>query len=212
MMAAASRPAAAVLDEWAVPELCESCGQLHGGCCRSPVTEPPPGLVGDDGELTPLGAVVEEAANCLCVGHSYLDPDAGQWPSWVLAQLAALWQEGPCDECPVWGPHALADHFMGRKRREYERALPAWTCDCGAVFKLLGWGGRREFYRLGDDGMLGDEAGGIHLDSKGRIQHSDSCPGCGRPFAETVSRQTKTAMKLADAPAGTSPAPQQTLF
>ncbi|HKS98932.1 MAG TPA: hypothetical protein VJT31_05315, partial [Rugosimonospora sp.] len=158
--------------------------------CPDPVTGPPAGLLDDDA-LTPLGEVVHAAAWHLAGRHSYLDPEADEWPDWVLAQLVALWQQGPCADCPVWNFKELAHHFMGWCQREYERALPAWTCACGAVFKVLagGWHQVWELYRPTDDGLLGDQAGQIRLDTKGRAKRSDVCPDCHRSFAAVVAEQ-----------------------
>ena len=82
--------------DWMSASLCEWCGKLHGGDCPAPVTAPPPGLHSDDDELTPLGAVVEDAARYLAM-RGYLDPDAdGGVPDWVLAELAEIAREKPC--------------------------------------------------------------------------------------------------------------------
>src|ERR1039457_7400312 len=93
----------AYLLEWPVPGLCESCGKLHGGGCPQPVTGPPPGLLDGASELTPLGAVVEDAANYLAM-RGYLDPDAEDYPCWVLAGLARRARGGAGG--PGWRPTA----------------------------------------------------------------------------------------------------------
>jgi hypothetical protein len=80
---------------WLWAELCDGCGQLHGGECPAPVTASPPGLLDASGELTPLGTVVEDAANYLAM-RCYLDPDADEYPHWVLAELAGIAQGPPC--------------------------------------------------------------------------------------------------------------------
>jgi hypothetical protein len=80
------------------PEMCLECGHLHGGDCPAPVTALPPGLFDDAGELTDLGALVEEAANFLAA-RCRLDPAAEAYPYWAYAQLAALAAAGPREEC-----------------------------------------------------------------------------------------------------------------
>ena len=103
--------------------LCEGCGKLHGGDCPAPVTAPPPSLHGGDDELTPLGAVVEDAARYLAM-RGYLDPDAdGGVPDWVLAELAEIAHEKPCDGpgCSATAdgflsPSPAADHFLQRRQ------------------------------------------------------------------------------------------------
>jgi hypothetical protein len=132
--------------------------------------------------------LIESAADVLC-WRDYLDPDEDEIPVEVIEELTRLWHEGPCDACPGWGSaDALADHFLGRKQQEYERSLPSWQCDCGAVYKTLtGWMNAEGFYATTDDGMFGDLVGIVKRDSKGRVKHSDTCPGCGQPFAETIA-------------------------
>lgn len=186
-----------VLADWPVADLCEWCGHLHGGGCPSPVTEPPSGLVTADMGLTPLGAVVHDAAKSLAM-RGYLDADAGECPDWVLSELAELYQGGPCESCP--GPlngTTLADHFLDRKQEAYERWVPTWTCECGRKFKVLREPPGIAFYEPRGDGLLGDIAGYIKPDSKRRkVKHSDLCPGCTRRFADAIAGQLNPQQAL----------------
>lgn len=171
-------------------DLCGWCGKLHEGDCDQPVTEPPPGLFGANGELTRLGAVMEDAANYLAM-RGYLDPDAEEWPNWVLADLAGLYQAGPCQFCsePLNGSD-LADHFLARKQEQWERSVPAWTCDCGRKFKVIPSGPGEEYYEARGDGLMGGIVGCVKLDPKRqKVKHSDACPDCKRRFADTVADQ-----------------------
>jgi hypothetical protein len=144
-----------------------------------------------------LAEWLEDAAHVLTIRYDYLDPDAEEYPPSVLAKLAELAEAGPCEDCPGWpNPDVLAQHFVTRKLQEWERSLPTWTCDCGAVYKpVTEWGATR-YWHARPDGLLGDVVGDVRTNSKGKVKHSGACP-CGRSFAETVARQT---------------APQQSLF
>jgi hypothetical protein len=128
-------------------------------------------------DAMPVGELIESAARVLCC-RGYLDPhDVGEWPDELADELNALAELGCCPSCPVpLTPDALADHWLARKEDEYYRALPTWTCDCGAVYKLLAdWGGHSEFYKLGDDAALGPLcAGAARPDSDEDCAH-DSC-------------------------------------
>jgi hypothetical protein len=181
--------------EWASPELCDGCGGFHRGrYCPAPVTGLPPGLFTIGSGLTPLGEVVAYAADHLAMRHSFmLAPDDDEWPFWIFAQLVTMWQQGPCGRCisrKLWNWKELAHHFMGCKEEEYDRALPTWTCECGAPFKLMHtFGDAWEFCQPDEDGLSGDQVGAIALDSKGRVKRSDACPACGRSFAGTIARR-----------------------
>ena len=198
--------------------LCEWCGKLHGGDCPAPVTAPPPGLHGDDDELTPLGAVVEDAARYLAM-RGYLDPDAdGGVPDWVLAELAEIAHEKPCGGpgCSATAdgflsPSPAADHFLQRRQQEWERWLPRWACTCGRTFKVSPEPPGTAFYAITPDGMLGDLAGHVTPDAKRRtVKHSGACPGCGRLFADTIAGRPVTpraATPHPHCPAARSPHP-----
>ncbi len=144
-----------------------------------------------------LADLIEAAAHVLCM-RGYLDPEAEEWPDDLVAELVEVWHKGPCEVCPAWGgPHALADHFLSRKQREYEQSLPVWTCDCGAVYKELSeFFDQPGFWELCDDGLLGERIGGVRVNAKGHVKHSDKCPACGRSFADTIDRRTNPQQSL----------------
>ena len=106
----------------------------------------------------PLDQLAEAAARILAC-RGYVDPhDVGEWPDELAGELAAALAEvGSCRSCPVpLTADALADHWLARKEDQYERSLPIWMCDCGAAYKLVSeWSGHSEFYKLGDDALLG---------------------------------------------------------
>jgi hypothetical protein len=130
-----------------MPELRECCGHVHEGGCDQPVTEPPPGLFDASGELTRLGAVVEDAANYLAM-RGYLDPDAEEWLDWVLAELADVHQAGPCPTChkPLDGSD-LADHFLARKQNEPSRSVRRAHTSQGTLTESYFAGQRRRVLR-----------------------------------------------------------------
>lgn len=143
-----------------------------------------------------LAEWVEDAACVLTVRDDYLDPDAEDYPADVLAELAELAKAGPCEICPRWpNPDALADHFITRKRNEWIRSLPIWTCYCGRPYKRITDWGTTCYYPALADGLLGDCAGKSHVTPKGKVKQSDACP-CGRSFAETVTRQADPQQSL----------------
>ncbi|MGH3281925.1 MAG: hypothetical protein ACRDNW_22705, partial [Trebonia sp.] len=207
--------------DWMTAGQCEWCGKLHGGDCPAPVTAPPPGLHGDDDELTPLGALVEDAARYLAM-RGYLDPDAdGGVPAWVLAELAEIAHEKPCGGpgCSVTAdgflsPSPAADHFLQRRQQEWERWLPRWACTCGRTFKVCPEPPGTAFYAITPDGMLGDLAGHVTPDARRRtVKHSGACPGCGRPFADTIAGRPVAPRAVEPTPARSgSQAPAPTLF
>jgi hypothetical protein len=165
----------------------------------------------------------------------------GEWPDELAGELAALAEQGCCPCCPgccppcpvTLTPDALADHWVAHKEDEYERSLPAWRCDCGAVYKMLSeWEGHiasySVFYHLGDDALAGplcagaarpdsDEdcvhdscgdilfAGTTHIHGYGRVAHSSACPACGRRFADVIADRASAQQALFSRPAS----PQQ---
>jgi hypothetical protein len=184
---------------WLYPDACAGCGRLHDGPCPAPVTEPPSCLFDDacedeEGGLTPLGKVVQDAAHYLAM-RGWLD---GEWPDWLLADLAALAREKPCG--PVCratpdgflNPSDAADHFMTRRREEWERWLPVWACACGMAFKVNREGTGAAFYETGPDGLMGDLVGCVTADARRNIKDSGDCPGCGRLFADTIAGRPVT--------------------
>lgn len=102
-----------------------------------------------------LNRVVDGADDLAAQGYLY-DPDDDPDGAWVIpveaaAELATL--IAGCWECRR-GPSALAQHWLNEQLAKWERALPAWTCLCGAVFKVLRDGGE-EFYELGGYALVG---------------------------------------------------------
>jgi hypothetical protein len=90
--------------------------------------------------------------------RGYLDPEEDGIPAEAGAELAEVARDGTCREClaPLLTGSALADHYLARKQREYERSLPGWTCGCGAAYKKLGTGaGSEDLYRAADDSTHG---------------------------------------------------------
>ena len=143
--------------------------------------------------------IIEDAASVLTAHYDYLDPEAEDIPGTVFYELAELWAAGPCDLCPGWGnPGALADHFMARKQEEWERfGIAPWWCDCDAIYKPLDEFGATTFYQTtGPDGRLDEPAGIIKRNSKGKVKRSDSCPKCGRSFADTIDRRANPQQSL----------------
>jgi len=139
-------------------------------------------------DVMPLDELAGAAARILAC-RGYVDPhDVGEWPNELAGELAALAELGCCPWCPGWcpscpvtlTPDALADHWVADKEDEYERSLPAWRCDCGAVYKVLSeWEGHTAsysvFYHLGDDALAGPLcAGAARPDSDEDCVH-DSC-------------------------------------
>ncbi len=101
------------------------------------------------------------------------------------------------DPCPGCGER-FADVIAGQQRAANIRRLPAWTCDCGAVYRSLGEpGGGQEFYAVTGDGYV-EQAGVVRVTGKGKVRHSDACPGCGRQFAATLARQAEPQQPLFD--------------
>ena len=102
--------------------------------------------------------LIEAAANVLCWrGHLELDEDE-EIPADMQADMIEIAVEGTCDRClsPTLTPDALADHFLGRKKDEYDRSLPVWACECGAAYKVLPpCGDFEDLFQLIDDDMRG---------------------------------------------------------
>ena len=152
---------------------------------------------------------LSEAAADVLAWRGYFDLD--DIPGDLVAELAEIASTGRCDSCPgPMCPDNLADHWLNRKQQEWERTIPTWTYDCGQVYKVLPGD---EFYEAAEGGLLGDPAGCIAVDSKGRVKHSDACRGCGAKFARTVALQTGRLTEAAPPKRqGGAPECQQTLF
>jgi len=94
------------------------------------------------------------------------------------------------------GEH-LAGTYERERQEEWERSLPAWSCDCGRAYKVVAGGlpsrPDDEFYALRGDGLPGELVG----TSRGvGISRNKSCLTCGREFARTVARQADPQLPL----------------
>ena len=130
------------------------------------------------------------------------DPD-------VLAQLKRLYaadlQPTPCSGSLLSDTGVtLALLWADERRAEYERALPAWSCDCGAVYKRDTWAAQHEvIYTVTPDGLL-DELVGSTRGKRGiaaiprdaYAMNNGGCPSCGRAFKTTIARQADAQTSL----------------
>lgn len=145
--------------------------------------------------LAATTALIEDAATYLAMRGS-IDPDLDEWPDELLGQLAALAAAGHCDSPTCQRrltSSALADHWQWDRQAEWERSLPVWTCDCERGYKVIHadhLAGGDQYWDALPDGLLGDQAGAVRANSKGKVTHSDACPGCGVQFAVTIARRT----------------------
>jgi hypothetical protein len=91
----------------------------------------------------------------------------------------------------------LAGFYEQERQEAWERTVPTWTCDCGQAFKVLPGGdvGRPNdcFYRIVEDGLLGQLAGTIRGTG---ITHNKACPDCHREFAATLKRHADPQLRL----------------
>ena len=160
-------------------------------------------------------------------------------PDWVLADLAVIARGAPCG-APLCGvtpqglilPSAVADHFMSRRRQEWERWLPVRACACGHIFKVHPGPPGMAFYEARPDGLIGSHVGSITLapDHRQRkapggprgqgqmpeiarqvrptlpgwtVKESDACLACGRLLADTIASRPVTPRPAGPAtPAG----------
>ena len=139
------------------------------------------------------------AAADIVAWHDYLDPEADELAAEDIAELLDIYLAGPCQHLCLWFdlPQAIADHWIARRRNEYERAAPIWECACGAQYKCPDWwGNAEEFYHITVDGLVGDWAGAVKRNSKGKATHSDRCPTCGRRFADTIADRANPQQPL----------------
>jgi hypothetical protein len=154
----------------------------------------------EGGPAKPPLELIEDAANVLCWrGHA----EPGEDEEWDLAFLMELAEiaRNPCSACRTpeglcRTPDEVADHYLERRQQEWERSVPTWTCDCGRLFKVLPGAPGDSFYDARDDGQLGDLAGYVRHDARGRVKHSDACPGCGRVLADTISARANPQQRL----------------
>lgn len=127
----------------------------------------------------------------------------------VLAQLQRLYaadlQPTPCSGSLLFDTGVtLALLWAGERRAEYERAVPAWSCDCGAVYKRDRWAALHEvIYTVTSDDLF-DE---IVASTKGKrgigsiprdayAMNNGGCPSCGRAFKSTIARQADPQTSL----------------
>ena len=147
----------------------------------------------------PVLDVIDHAAYIL-QWHGYLDPEADELDPEDVAELLDIYQAGRCnDPLCIWfdTPKAIADHWITRRLREFDRAAPVWVCNCGARYKTPAYfGNREEFYHITADGLVGDRAGAVKRNSKGKATHSDHCPACGRRFAGTIADRASPQQAL----------------
>jgi hypothetical protein len=142
--------------------------------------------------------IIEDAASILC-WRGYLDPEADELPAEDIAELLDIYRAGPCERFCVWFdlPQAITDHWVARRQHEYERAAPVWECACGARYKCPAWwGNAEEFYHITADGLVGDRAGAVKRNSKGKVKQSGCCPACGRRFADTIAGRANPQQAL----------------
>jgi hypothetical protein len=85
-----------------------------------------------------LCRVMDGVDDLACRGYLVdLDPPR-KWthpPEEAITELATL--VARCRDCPR-GPSALGQHWLNRQLAKWERARPALTCACGAVYKWYG--------------------------------------------------------------------------
>lgn len=130
------------------------------------------------------------------------DPD-------VVAQLERLYaddlQPTPCSGSDLFDTGVtLALRWWVERRAEWERSLPVWSCDCGAVYKREPWSARHEaIYTLTPDGQF-DELIGSTTGKRGigpiprdtYAMSNGGCPACGRAFRVTIARQADPQTSL----------------
>jgi hypothetical protein len=127
----------------------------------------------------------------------------------VVADLQRLYRPD-LHPTPCSGSHlfdtgvTLALLWWEEWRAAYERALPAWSCDCGAVYKREFWAAQHEvIYTVTPDGLF-DE---LVASTKGKrgigsvprdayAMNNSGCPSCGRAFKATIARQTDPQTSL----------------
>jgi hypothetical protein len=152
-------------------------------------------MTGPAGSPAVSPGLVDDAVWNLCLmGHLDLEEDdeGGDWEERVRWELGML--AGHCFWCR--SPDRLAWHWLSLKQQEWERSVPVWECDCGATYKVLPEWRTEVFCVTGEDGLLGDRAGEVRRDGKGRVKHSDKCRGCGEEFAAVIARQLSPQQAL----------------
>jgi hypothetical protein len=127
----------------------------------------------------------------------------------VLAQLEQLYaadlEPTPCSGSLLFDTGVrLALLWADERRGEYERALPAGSCDCGAVYKRDQWAAQHEvIYTVTVDGVFDELVastrgtrgiGAIPRDAY--AMNNGGCPSCGRAFKATIARQVDPQTSL----------------
>ena len=99
----------------------------------------------------------------------------------------------------------LALMWEAERRAEYERAVPVWTCDCGARYKREEWARAHEvFFTVEDDGLFGELVGSTRGkrgigDTPRDEKYPDNnggCPSCRKAFKATIARQADPQTSL----------------
>jgi len=123
-----------------------------------------------------LSRAADGCADLVTRGCLFDPDDPAGWthpPADVLAEMAGL--AAGCEMCRI-GPSALGDHWLELQRQKYLRALPAWTCPCGAVYEVLRDAGQ-EFCELGDDAVRGPACAGAARPGSDEDCWHDFCAG-----------------------------------
>jgi hypothetical protein len=127
----------------------------------------------------------------------------------VLAQLERLYaadlQPTPCSGSLLFDTGVtLALLWADERRAEYERALPTWSCDCGAVYKRDMWAAQHEvIYTVTPDGLFDDlvartrgKRGIAAIPRDAYAMNNGGCPSCRRAFKSTIARQADPQTSL----------------
>lgn len=93
----------------------------------------------------------------------------------------------------------LALRWYDEWREAYERSLPVWTCDCGAIYKREQWSvGHETVFTVTPDGLFdrfvgstrGKRGIGTIAPDPTDPMNNGGCPSCRRAFKTTIARQT----------------------
>jgi hypothetical protein len=94
----------------------------------------------------------------------------------------------------------LAAAYELECQERWERELPVWACDCGAQYKVTpDWYSAKPnncFYRVAEDGTLGDLVGSTRGRGISEAARNMVCPACGGEFARTLARQADPQLSL----------------
>jgi len=91
------------------------------------------------------------------------------------------------------------------KYADFQRSLPAWSCDCGTVYKREQWAAQHEvIYTVTPDGLFDELVastkgkrgiGNVPRDA-GYAMNNGGCPSCARAFKATIARQADPQTSL----------------